>query len=145
MTKSLTAALFLITLLILSACKDNVPDSKKLAGTWRLVNEVHKGEEALVEETNPNRLIVDAEGNWRVEADGQTVGAGTLKLDPGANPKTIDYTFTQGEEKGQIFAAIYRLDGDSFTHCGVMGGERPKEFAADAESENYLVTFQRER
>ncbi len=116
--------------------------SKKLEGKWRLVKEVHQGQETYGEN---NRLILDAEGTWRVEADGKTVGAGTLTLNPDANPKTIDYTFTQGAEKDQIFAAIYELDGDTFRHCGVMNGARPKGFTADAGSQNYLVTFQRER
>jgi len=77
--------------------------------------------------------------------NGKTVGGGSFTIDPDKNPKTIDYTFSEGEEKGQNFHAIYELNGDSFKHCGVMNGDRPKDFSADAGSENYLVMFEREK
>ena len=78
-----------------------------------------------------------------MEVNGKTIGGGSFKIDPGKNPKTIDYTFAEGVEKGKTFAAIYELTGDSFRHCGVMNGARPTDFSAAAGSENYLVSFER--
>jgi uncharacterized protein (TIGR03067 family) len=73
----------------------------------------------------------------------KTVGGGQYVIDPDKYPKTIDYTFSEGDEKGQTFRAIYETSADSFMHCGVMNGERPKTFSAEVGSESYLVTFER--
>jgi len=141
-----TIVLF-IAILAVPACKDDLhlSELKDLRGRWRLVKEVHQGRETPAEEIKNGFIIFGNENEWRVEVAGKTVGSGSFKVDPDKNPKTIDYAFAEGEEKGQNFLAIYELSGDSFKHCGVMNGERPKNFSAEAGSENYLVIFEREK
>jgi uncharacterized protein (TIGR03067 family) len=136
-----------IAILVIPACKGDLRTSelKNLQGKWHLVKEVHQGVETPAEEIKNGFIIFDAENNWRVEVDGEKVGGGSFKIDPDKSPKTIDYTFAEGEEKGKTFSAIYELGGGSFKHCGVMDGERPKSFSAGEDSENYLVIFEREK
>ncbi len=117
---------------------------KKLHGTWRLVKETEDGKEMPAEEAKKAKLTFDQTGNWKVQVDGKVIGAGTAVLDPGKKPKTIDYTFTEGEAKGTKFWAIYELDRDSFKHCGVLKGARPTEFTAKAGSGRTLTMFKRE-
>jgi uncharacterized protein (TIGR03067 family) len=147
MKKGLLAAPLLVPLLAASRPIDGHIQSelKKLQGTWNLVKEINDGKEMSAEEAKKTRVIFDAEGKWKVEFDGKIVAEGTLKLDPSKKPKTIAYTFTQGEEKGKTFLAIYELDGDSFKHCGVLQGARPTEFASQAGSGHILIMFQREK
>jgi uncharacterized protein (TIGR03067 family) len=137
--------MLLAAALILPACKDNLQMSEMrgLQGRWHLVKEVHNGVETPKDEIRNGYLTFDAENIWRVEANGKPIGGGQYVIDSDKYPKTIDYTFSEGEEKGQTFRAIYEASTDSFIHCGVMNGERPKTFSAEAGSENYLVTFER--
>ncbi len=135
----------LLALIAISACKDNLHMSelKSLQGRWHLVKEIHQGKETPAEEIKNGFIIFDADNNWHVEVDEKTVGGGIYIVDSDKTPKTIDYSFAIGEEKGQNFHAIYELSGSTFKHCGVMDGERPKDFSANADSKNYLVTFER--
>jgi uncharacterized protein (TIGR03067 family) len=52
-------------------------------------------------------------------------------VDPIAEPKTIDVTFTGGPEEGKTSKGIFELEGDTSKGCvGLAGRERPKEFAS---------------
>jgi uncharacterized protein (TIGR03067 family) len=106
---------FCVAALAVPACKDMLHMSKLkgLQGRWHLMKEVHQGRETSAEDIKNGFIIFDAENNWHVEANGKTIGGGSYTVDPDKNPKTIDYTFTDGEEKGQKFFAVYELDGDS--------------------------------
>lgn len=142
------ASCFLVALFFVPFVAADVPadvktELEKLQGTWRLVKETDDGKEMSAEDARKTKLTFDADGKWRVEFDGKVVGEGTLTLDPGKRPKTIDYTFTGGQDKGKVFKAIYELDGDSFKHCGVLTGPRPDEFTAKAGSGRSLTVFRR--
>src|SRR5438270_374642 len=41
----------------------------------------------------------DEKGNLKVEANGTTVVAASVKIDPAMTPKTIDFRFTEGQLK----------------------------------------------
>src|SRR5262249_3905919 len=97
----------------------------KLHGTWRLIKEIDDGKEMAEPESKDIRLTFSKDGTWQVEASGKVVGKGTMKIDSAKKPKTIDYTFTDGDQKGMKFIAIYELDGDTYKHCGVSKGDRP--------------------
>jgi uncharacterized protein (TIGR03067 family) len=78
--------------------------------------------------------------------NGNVILAATARLEPEFTTKLIDLTFTQGEQKGQTWAGIYRLEGDTFTLCLMLREkERPSEFASRADSNTALVVFKRER
>ena len=108
---------------------DVAADLKKLKGTWTLVRETADGADKPAAELRGIKLIFTADAKWRVEKDNKVVGAGGLSIDPLKKPKTIDYTFTQGELQGKQFTAIYEVSADTFRHCGVMEGARPGDFS----------------
>lgn len=116
---------------------------QQLAGIWHIVKEIDDGKEMSAAEAKKIHVSFTADGTWKVELGGKIVGAGTMTLDPTKKPKTIDYLFTQGDDKGKTFRAIYELDGDSFKHCGAFKDERPGAFDAKAGSERSLTFFQR--
>jgi uncharacterized protein (TIGR03067 family) len=141
----------ILTLLFLMALLSPLPvnigaaqDQKEIQGRWRLIHELNDGKEMPAEEASKTRLTFDAAGKWKVEFDGKVVGEGTFTLNTTTRPKTIDYAFTQGEDKGKTFTAIYKLDGDSYTHCGVLKGARPKSFESRPGSGQTLSVFRRE-
>ena len=145
MTTRLLIALLSIALAAYPA-QDNVSEElKKLGGTWKILEEIDDGKHLSGEQFSKNRLIFDGSGGWTVESDGKVISEGTATVDPGAKPKTIDYTFTKGEAAGSRFVAIYELDDDSFKHCGVMKGTRPAEFSSNPGSAQILTIFRRDK
>ncbi len=69
---------------------------------------------------------------------------GVMKLDPEANPKAFDLTFTAGPEKGNTALAIYELNGDDWRLClTTRGGARPKRFATEPGTGHALETLTR--
>ena len=63
--------------------------------------------------------------------DGKTLYAGTIKLDPGAEPAAIDFEHTEGTFKSRTWQGIYELDGDLLTICDDapdVNRERPAAF-----------------
>src|SRR5262245_41576468 len=125
--------------------EDVAAELMRLQGTWNLVSEIDDGKEMPAEEAKKIKLIVDGAGKWKVEVEGKVVGEGTAVLDPGKKPKTIDYTFTGGAQKGEKFLAIYELEGVTFKHCGALTGARPTEFASRPGSGRSLTMFRREK
>jgi uncharacterized protein (TIGR03067 family) len=127
------------------AARDVEGELSKLKGTWNLVSEIDDGKELSAEEARRIKLIFEGDGKWKVEVDGKMVGEGTTLLNPTSRPKTLDYTFTGGEQKGTRFLAVYELDGGTFRHCGAVKGDRPTEFASKPGSGHSLTTFRRDR
>ena len=143
-TRLLIALLSVVLVTAAHPTRDSISEElKKLSGTWRIVEEIDDGKHLSGDQFNKNRLIFDGSGGWKVESDGKVIGEGTATIDPGAKPKTIDYTFTKGEAAGSRFVAIYELDGDTFKHCGVMKGTRPTEFSSNLGSAQILTIFRR--
>lgn len=147
MTILLKIALLSAVLLASGAPIQNqiLAELKELRGTWQLVEELDDGKPMPAEEAKKSKLTFDSTGKWKVEVDGKVIGEGTALIDPTRKPKTIDYTFTQGEAAGTRFLAIYELTGDVFRHCGVMKGNRPSEFSSKPGSGQTLTMFRREK
>src|SRR6266540_970227 len=78
---------------------------KKLQGAWAAVSEIADGAEKPAAELRGVKLVFGADGAWRVEKDGKVVGSGGMTLGSAKTPKTVDYTFSSGELKGQQFNA----------------------------------------
>jgi len=155
MTKWLLMALLCVVPVVAGKpMQDDVSaELKRLSGTWRLVDEIDDGKRTPGGEAKNTKLTFEIRLassafrplEWKVEVDGKVVGEGTAAINPTSNPKTIDYLFTQGEETGNSFHAIYELDGDSFRHCGVLKGTRPAEFSSKPGSGQILTVFRREK
>jgi uncharacterized protein (TIGR03067 family) len=140
----LMTMLSVISMPIGKSTQDDVSaELKKLRGVWTLVEEIDDGKPMPAVEASKNKLTFDDAGRWKVEIDGKVVGQGTATINPTGKPKTIDYTFTQGDTPGAKFWAIYELKEDLFRHCGVLTGTRPTEFSSKPGSKQILTTFRR--
>ena len=69
---------------------------------------------------------------------------GTIKLDAGKTPKTIEIQGTEGPNKGKTIPAIYKIDGDSLTICYNLAGKGfPTEFKCKPGTRLFLVEYKR--
>jgi uncharacterized protein (TIGR03067 family) len=60
-------------------------------------------------------------------------------------PKSLDFTPTEGDAKGQLFLGIYELGEKNRRMCfAPTGKERPSEFSSSRGSGHILLTFERE-
>lgn len=76
----------------------------------------------------------------------QVVDRGTVKLAPGANPKELDITGTEGPNEGRTILAIYEHDGDTLRICYDLSGTgRPTAFETAEGTRLFLVTYRREK
>jgi uncharacterized protein (TIGR03067 family) len=65
-----------------------------------------------------------------------------FKLDPDANPKSIDLILPT---KNVTFRGIYKLESDDLTICVSNGGPRPTQFATKAGGDTETFTLKRDR
>lgn len=65
-----------------------------------------------------------------------------IKVDESKTPATIDISPTEGDQKGQVFPGIYKLEQNELTLVVVEKGERPKEFRAEGNA--ILIKLKRE-
>ena len=119
-------------------------DMALLEGQWAMVSAERMGQPL------PDDLV---KGSKRVSKDGETTvsigGSVFIKakytVDPSKKPKTIDYTLTEGTNKGKTQLGIYEIDGDTVKFCfGGPGDERPTDFTAKADSGRTLSVWKRE-
>ena len=115
-------------------------------GTWRVILLQVDGE--LADEKEAKKIIVvnAPDGRWTVVADGEKIGTGTSQIDPTKKPKTIDFTPTEGVEKGKVLLGIYEIKENCRKLCYAEAGkDRPTEFSSKPGSGHVLVIFQREK
>lgn len=120
-------------------------DRALIHGSWRVVALVIDGDQAKPEDAR-NLLVVNGEdGTWKLIAGEKEISRGTSEIDPTKTPKTLDFTPTVGDAKGQLFLGIYELGEKNRTMCFAPSGkDRPTEFSSSAGSERILLTFERE-
>jgi uncharacterized protein (TIGR03067 family) len=110
----------------------------KLEGKWQFKDFLLDGKK------------IDFGATWQFKGETvvETIGvprrSGTVKVEPGKNPKEIDVNFTKsnGGQTG-LFRGVYELDGDKLTLCLGTGGNRPEKLESTAESKSMLIVFQR--
>lgn len=123
------------------------PDHINIQGRWKLGSVEREGRPWNV--AVPDALIFGAAEITRVYRDKPPDGA-TLrfnyKLDPNANPKTVDLTAVDGDQKGTALG-IYQLEGDRLTLCVGMPGraDRPTSFTTKPGDGFDRVVLQREQ
>lgn len=121
-------------------------DRKVIEGTWRIVALVVDGNEAKEEDARKLTVVNGADGSWSLNSEGKEIHQGTSSIDPTQKQKTIDFTITEGEEKGTQFFGVYELGENTRKMCFAPPGEaRPTELSSTHGSQRVLVTFQREK
>ena len=117
---------------------------KKLQGTWTARRAERDGKAA--DDVLGNRLSFTG-NRFRIQSrDGKLLYSGTVRVDPGAKPATIDFEHTEGAQKGKAWKGIYTLDGDTLTVCDNapnLDKGRPAAFEANSGSGYVLITFRR--
>jgi uncharacterized protein (TIGR03067 family) len=131
-----------------SAEKETNADADKLQGTWQAVK-VEIGGVPLPDEI-VNNLKYEIKGNNMVTMGVPEIikqyGAATFKLKSSTTPKSIDFTISAGDNKGNELEGIYELKGDELRICvQITGKERPGEFVTKEGDSRGLLLLKREK
>jgi uncharacterized protein (TIGR03067 family) len=122
----------------LSGKKSAGTDLKFFQGNWLVAEYINKGEAADADERK--KAHVKIEGEKYVLQNSGDGDEGTFKLNPDANPKTIDAVNKDGTE----VHGIYELGDDTIRVCyATEGDRRPTEFSSPANSDRILAVYRR--
>jgi uncharacterized protein (TIGR03067 family) len=145
-------ALTLAASLLLS-CISSAEDAKKEAtkkdrqlyqGTWQIVSLTVNGNKVPEPDAQKIRVINQADGAGLLEVEGKVVAKAIFTIDPTKKPKTIDLTFTEGDNKGKTWHGIYEVGKDNRKICyPQLGKNRPTEFSSTPENGHILAEFKR--
>jgi uncharacterized protein (TIGR03067 family) len=133
----------LVLSFLLAASSADTKDVDAIQGTWLPSSAELAGQKFSDEVRKTIKLAI--KGDKYTATVGTQVDQGTVKLNPSADPKSLGITGTDGPNKGKTILAIYELDGDTLRVCYDLSGKsRPTEFKTKAETQLFLVTYQRE-
>ncbi len=124
-------------------------DADKMQGTWQAVT-VEIGGAPLPEGIVTN-LKHEIKGNKMITLGVPDIikeyGEGTFKLDPSTTPKSLDFTVTAGNKKGDELEGIYEFKGDDeLRMCiHIVGKERPDAFVTKEGDSRGLLVLKREK
>ncbi|GAA4444488.1 TIGR03067 domain-containing protein [Novipirellula rosea] len=119
-------------------------ERKKIEGKWQIVGLVINGNKSKDEDAAKLTVVNDAKGTWSLWSGDSKITMGTSTFDPTTKPKTIDFTPSEGDAKGNRFLGIYQLGKNARKLCFAPSGkDRPTEFSSTAENQHILVTFKR--
>ena len=122
---------------------DDQADSKALQGTW-LPTSAELAGKPFPEQFRKSLKLTIKDDRYIVMAEQKDEG--TLKLDAGKTPKTMEIKGTEGPNKGKTIPAIYKIDGDSLTICyNLAGKDYPTEFKSKSGTKLFLVEYKREK
>ena len=120
-------------------------DRQRIQGTWRVVALEVNGNKSMEQDARKLAVVNGPDGTLSVLSDGKEVIKGTSTIDPTKKPKTIDFTVTDGDGKGEQFVGIYELGEKTRKLCFIPRGlDRPTDFSAPFGSDRVLITFERE-
>jgi uncharacterized protein (TIGR03067 family) len=140
--------LLLATIVTADDTKDEAikKDRKQIEGKWRIVALEVNGNKANDDDAKKLSVVNGSDGTWTLLSEGKEISKGTSTFDPTKKPKSIDFTPTEGEGKGNQYLGIYELGETTRKMCfAPPGKERPTEFTSAPGSEIVLVTFEREK
>ena len=122
---------------------DDQADSKALQGTWLPASAELAGK-PFPEQFRKSLKLNIKDDRYTVMAEQKDEG--TLKLDAGKTPRTMEIQGTEGPNKGKTIPAIYKIDGDSLTICyNLSGKDYPTEFKSKPGTKLFLVEYKREK
>ena len=117
---------------------------KQLQGTWIATKAERDGKAA--DDVVGHRLSFTGNRFQIQSKDGKPLYAGTVRVDPSAQPAAMDFEHTEGTLKGKAWQGIYALDGDTLTMCDNapnLDKGRPAAFEAKSGSGYVLITLKR--
>jgi RNA polymerase sigma-70 factor (ECF subfamily) len=117
-------------------------DLKKLQGTWTLVS-LETGGKKVPEGQLQDVTFVVKDDKATLKHGDAPAHEGTLKVDPGKDPKEIDMTLGEAG-KGEVQKAIYKLEKDTLTICTAHSAdERPSAFATKEGTKLAVMVFKK--
>lgn len=117
---------------------------RELAGTWRPALDQRGEDKDRAEKGENVELSIDPVGKATHFRDGRAVDAGTMAIDPTANPMSLDLSYTEGNPIGQVALGIYKIEDGLLTICQAAPGQpRPSEFSSGPGAGHPLVTYKR--
>jgi uncharacterized protein (TIGR03067 family) len=119
-------------------------DRNQIKGTWRVVELVVNGNQAMEEDARKLIVVNGSDGNWSLSLEGKEITKGTSVFDPTKSPKAIDFMPTVGDEAGSQYFGIYELGENTRKMCfAPLGKERPTELSSTEGSGLICLTFER--
>jgi uncharacterized protein (TIGR03067 family) len=119
-------------------------DRKRIEGTWTVTALTVNGNKAKDEDAKKITVVNGSDGTWSVRSEGKEISKGTSTFNPTEKPRSIDFTPTEGDAKGDLFLGIYKLGKNTRKLCFAPSGkDRPTEFSSTPENQYILVTFER--
>jgi uncharacterized protein (TIGR03067 family) len=122
--------------------QDAGDDQRRLQGSWMMASVVLDGMAVPAEYAKTGKLEV--EGDRYSVTLGVTI-ASTFRIDSTKRPRQVDFTFTDGPQKGQTVRGIYEIDGETYRLCRGLRPEieRPGQFDSPPNSGLMLVVWKR--
>jgi uncharacterized protein (TIGR03067 family) len=118
-------------------------EMEKLQGEWSMVSGERDGQVLPEDRVKSGKRVLKGD-RITVTVAGQVFLKAKITIDPTKKPKTIDYTITDGPNKGKMQLGIYELDGDMVKFCSSPPeGERPTEFTSKEGSGRTLSVWKR--
>jgi uncharacterized protein (TIGR03067 family) len=136
-----------IAILLVSPGSAKSDDAKKeeakVDGQW-VASKAEMSGKKLPEKVTAKLKLTLKKGEYEVVAE--SPDRGTVTYDTSADPKTMDIKGVEGPNKGKTYLAIYELKDDKLTICYDLSGEsRPTEFKTQPKTQQFLVTYEREK
>jgi uncharacterized protein (TIGR03067 family) len=112
---AICAGLILGAGLVLAFAQPADDAQQKLEGTWTATKAERDGKAA--DDVVGHRLSFTSNRFQIMSKDGKPLYAGTIRVNPSANPWAIDFEHTEEALKGKTWKGIFVLDGDTLTIC----------------------------
>jgi uncharacterized protein (TIGR03067 family) len=120
-------------------------DLMQLQGTWTIVSAQRDGH-ALADDYVCDFKRVTKGDVTTITHKGQLYLKATFTLDPSKNPKTIDYSVTDGQSAGGSLLGIYELHGDTVKYCFANSDfGRPTDFVTKPDDSRSMSVWKREK
>jgi uncharacterized protein (TIGR03067 family) len=119
-------------------------DVDRMQGTWQAVVMNQEGEIQPLQGAFANLQLIIKDDRRTIRAGESVLAEACYRLNPAAEPPTIDLVVTRGGARGQIMLGIYGIMGDRLRVCYAMPGrERPRDFTPKPGSGHALQEMKR--
>ena len=117
-----------VTLAVGDDKKDTQPID--INGNWKLIASTVEGKKVPADEIEKLKYSLIFKDGKYTEASTAGNESGTYKIDDSKSPALIDFTITDGPEKGKTQLGLLKFEGDALTVAYAKPGstDRPKGF-----------------
>jgi uncharacterized protein (TIGR03067 family) len=118
-------------------------DMTAMNGEWTMVSGVSNGKAMAEDRIKTGRRIIK-DGVTELKFNNMAYLTAKFTIDPAKKPREIDYTVTEGTNKGKMTKGIYELDGDTLKFCFAQpDADRPTKFESAEDSGHVYSVWKR--